>query len=682
MYRFQRKFSPGKLVKTCLLLLPLIAPTVAVQAVANSSKDHGDDKGPRGQIPLVYDVENRGANFSAPKFPSFDQLPIIRPLPDPFVFFKNGKRDTSFSKWSERRNEIFGAVQKYMLGPKPDCRDCTIAANFVPNPTNALQGTLTINVTRNGITATQTSTVTLPASGSGPFPYIIGFNGTGTGSVPATLLTDVAKISFNNNEILTAFYSLYPELCAGAACNVAPNYGVGGSNSGQYAAWSWGVSRVIDAIEILNKQAGSGLSLNTARSAVTGCSFGGKEALYAGAMDERIALTIAQENGGGGVPSWRFNQNVEAGPLNGAGGAVEKIDNTNYGWFSGQMFQFAGPNVYKLPIDQHELVAMIAPRAILQTGNTGYYWLGNGAAYVSSRAAQRVYDEFGIGDRFGWVIDGDHAHCAIPAIQQPQVAAFINRFLLGQKVSTDINIQPNPYVQEQTAAPYFLPHGNNTGRYIGRDGVRYPTNYPYLFTTMDYERWTDWWGSKKPEFPNDWNTGGTFDLITQNRVHKLSPGDTIQAGFAVRMPREHPEAIVQVPNGRVEMDIECPDGSSYTLAVPFAPQTITIPANSNKWFPSSRPKDPPVYQGSVTNPGCKSGANGKATRAYFTAVGLQDGYAGDGAGPGFITTDTYNRSQVRFRLTNSTDDSGGEWSEAVTVDLYPLNYAPPPRPLQ
>jgi len=667
MYVSRRKFNLGNLAKTCLSLMPLLVPAAAVRA---------QDSLP----PLVYDKENTGAHYPAPTFPSFDLLPIIRPLPDPFVFFKYGKegpRDTRFSSWERRRNEIFGAVQKYMLGPKPDCRDCTIVPTFVPSATNALQGTLTINVTRNGITATQSSTVTLPATGSAPFPYIIGFNGTGTGSVPAALLADVAKISFNNNQILTAFYSLYPDLCAGAACTVATNHGKGGSNSGQYAAWSWGVSRVIDAIEILSKQEGTALSLNTARSAVTGCSFGGKEALYAGAMDERIALTIAQENGGGGVPSWRFNQNVEAGP-NGGGGAVEKIDNTNYGWFSGQMFQFAGSNVYKLPIDQHLLVTMIAPRAILQTGNTNFYWLGNGAAYVSSRAAQRVYDQFGIGDRFGWVIDGEHGHCAIPAVQQPQVAAFINRFLLGQDVSTDIKVQPNPYVQQQTVAPFFLPHGNNTGR-ISRNGVRHPTNYPYLFSTMDYGRWTSWWGSGKPEFPNNWNTGGTFDLIMDTHVRRIYPGDNIIAGFAVNMPTDHPEATIQVPNAKIEIDIMCGDNTSYTLSVPIQPQTFSIPANNNEWFPSPIQKSPLVYQGSTTNPGCKNGLPGAATRAYFTAVGLQDGFAGDGAGPGFITTDTVNPSQVRFHIANNSGGgSGGNWSEVVTVNLEPLNYGAPP----
>ncbi len=665
MYRSREKSSLKKLARACLPLALTMVPLVSA--------------GAEDPPPLVYNVENTGKHFPAPTFPSFDLLPITRPLPDPFLFYKDGKRDTRFSSWERRRNEIFGAMQKYLLGPKPDCSDCTIDANFVPNPNNALQGTLTVNVTRNGVTATQTHTVTFPATGAAPFPYIIGFNGTGTGSIPAALLTNISKISFNNNQVVTAFYSLYPDLCAGATCDVAPNHGKGGSNSGQYAAWSWGVSRVIDAIEKLSSQPDTLLPLNVARSAVTGCSFGGKEALYAGAMDERIALTIAQENGGGGVPSWRFNQNIEAGP-NPGGGAVEKIDNTNYGWFSGQLAQFAGSNVYKLPFDQHMVLAMIAPRAVLHTGNTGYYWLGNGAGYVSARAAERVYNEFGIGDRIGWVIDGDHGHCAIPNDQRVQVQAFIDRFLLGHDVSTDIKVHPDPYVQQQIAPPYYLPHGNNTGRYIGRDGNRHPTNYPYLFHTMDYGRWTAWWGSNKPEFPNNWNTGGTVDLITNTQVRRISTGDPIMAGFAISMPTNHPEATIQVPNSKVEIDISCGDNTSYTLSVPIPAQTFTIPANNNEWFPSPIQKSPLVYQGSVENPGCKNPAmKGAATRAYFTAVGLQDGFAGDGAGPGFISTDTENPIQVRFHIANfGGGGSGGDWSPTVVLNLEPINVGAPP----
>jgi hypothetical protein len=478
---------------------------------------------------------------------------------------------------------------------------------------------------------------------------------------------------------------LYPNLCAGPTCTVATNYGQGGSNSGQYAAWSWGISRLIDGIEMASKQSVNPLSLDTKHSAVTGCSYAGKEALYAGALDERIALTIAQENGGGGAPSFRFNHDVEAnaapGSKLGAAGSVEDIDDTDYHWFAGQMFQFAGDNVYKLPIDQDELMAMVAPRALLQTGNTDFYWLGNGAAYVASRATQRIYNQFGIGDRFGFIIDGNHNHCAVPAVQMPEIAAFINKFLLGQDVSTDVEVIPNPYVQEETGPPFTLPMGDFSGN-IQKNGVFFQTDYPYLFTTIDYQRWTHWWGSDDPVFPDNWNTGGTFDLQLDNNKLHLNSGDTVAAGYAITMPGQHPAATVKVPNANIQMDVLCPDGSSYTFKIPLSAQTFSIPANDNGWFPSAVQNSPLVYQGSATNPGCSSGGQGRATRAYFTAVGIQDGFAGDGAGPGFITTDTTDPTNVRFHATDTNNGSGGHWSQPITVNPNPLNYPAPPLPQQ
>ena len=75
--------------------------------------------------PLVYDVENTGANFAKPVLLPFDQLPFIRPLPDPFLF-ADGSRDTSFTSWERRRNEIKAAIEKYEIGLKPDCSDCGV----------------------------------------------------------------------------------------------------------------------------------------------------------------------------------------------------------------------------------------------------------------------------------------------------------------------------------------------------------------------------------------------------------------------------------------------------------------------------------------------------------------------------------------------------------------------------
>ena len=481
-------------VKTSLaFMLPLFVSAATPGAFAQDKNQPKENTWADSWVPQVYRVENTGANFPAPTFPTFAKLPIVRPLPDPFVF-ADGYRNTDFSGWERRRNEIFHAVENTMLGPKPDCHDCTITANYAQSATNALQGTLTVTVTRNGQTMTETAAVTLPSSGSGPVPYIVGI-GSGTGSLPASLFTNVATVAYNENQVTTygspaptdGFYKLYPNLCAGSTCTVATNYGQGGSNSGQYAAWAWGISRLIDGIEIASKQAVNPLPLDTTHSAVTGCSYAGKEALYTGALDERITLTIAQENGGGGAPSWRVNHEIESpappGSAVGAAGSVEDIDDTNYQWFSGQMFQFAGNNVYKLPIDQHELMAMIAPRALLETGNADFYWLGNGANYVSARATQQIYNEFGIGDRFGFIIDGNHAHCSVPAVQVPEIAAFVDKFLLGQNVSTDIEVYPNPYVQEETQPPYSLPMGDFSGNYLATDGTPFPTDYPYLFPT-------------------------------------------------------------------------------------------------------------------------------------------------------------------------------------------------------
>ena len=150
-------------------------------------------------------------------------------------------------------------------------------------------------------------------------------------------------------------------------------------------------------------------------------------ALFAGAFDERIALTIAQEPGGGGGNAWRVSETLEN---------VETLGRTNYAWFLESMRQFAGKNVNRLPIDHHELAALIAPRALLVLGNTDYEWLAEESNYVSCQAARMVWKAFGIEDRMGFSIQGGHMHCMLPKSQYPEVEAFIDKFLLGK---TDVD---------------------------------------------------------------------------------------------------------------------------------------------------------------------------------------------------------------------------------------------------
>lgn len=369
------------------------------------------------QRPFVYRSENTGASCPVIPLPALSQLPSVKLLPDPFLK-ADGKRSTRFSDWECHRNEIKRKIEHYEIGIKPERPD-TIAASFADT-------LLTVNITRNGQAMTLTAKVALPP-GKGPFPAVIGMNRP-SGSIPSAVFSsrDIATITFIHNQVTTyykpqqtdPFYRLYPE------------YNL--DNAGQYSAWAWGVSRLIDGLELVQKS----LPVDLSHLAVTGCSYAGKMALFAGALDERIALTIAQESGGGGAPAWRVSETL---------GKVEKLGATNNQWFSNNLFQFADSNVSKLPYDHHQLMAMVAPRALLITGNTDYEWLANPSCYVSARATKAIYTTLGIPERFGFYIDGGHGHCMIPASQLPAVEAFVDKFLLQkQSVNTD-NIAVHPY---------------------------------------------------------------------------------------------------------------------------------------------------------------------------------------------------------------------------------------------
>lgn len=388
------------------------------------------------EIPLVYEVEFTGTDQTAPTFLPVNQLPAIKPLPDPFIWADGSGRDTTFTSWKKHRAEYKAMIEHYEIGVKPP-KPNNIQASFAND-------TLSIVITVNDSTLTIKSKVTLP-KGKGPFPAVIGI-GKGSGSLPSHIFEDrnIAQITFDFRQIMAhqqnrgsePINKLYPEL----------------TYIGAYSAWPWGISRVIDALE----QTQDVLPIDLKHIGVTGCSFAGKMALFSGALDERIALTIAQESGGGGYPAWRVSETL---------GKVETLARTDHHWFIEDMWQFAD-DVDKLPYDHHQLMAMVAPRALLVTGNPDYEWLADPSGYISSRAAQKIYKTLGIEDRFGFSIVDGHPHCVIPDSQITEFEAFVDKFLVGiDSINTKIRTHPYP--------------------------------------EMNYKRWTAWWGTDKPVLPNE-----------------------------------------------------------------------------------------------------------------------------------------------------------------------------------
>ena len=309
-------------------------------------------------------------------------------------------------------------IQHYGIGTKPAVKPEQVKARMEGD-------TLIVDVTVNGQTLTLTSAIRYPKEGQPPYALMIG---TSMMSLPRQLFEDrpIATMNFHEKQVNDYgqfgkhhergehnFDRLYPDL----------------KDNGAYSEWAWGLSRLIDGLQQLGPEV---TKIDTKHIGVTGCSYAGKMALYCGAFDERVALTIAQEPGGGGAAAWRKSHELTLSGKN-----LEDIDKTDYHWFlESQKENFHGDSVYRLPYDQHELCAMVCPRALLLLGNPDYEWLADASMLVSAQAAKKVWERFGIGDRMGWSIVYGHGHCQLPERQFPEVQAFIDRFLLGRTTDT------------------------------------------------------------------------------------------------------------------------------------------------------------------------------------------------------------------------------------------------------
>lgn len=375
---------------------------------STTEDDDGGDSEPTGGLPEGGYPENRGAGCDV----AAGELAPNQRLPDPFTM-NDGTTISTMDEWMCRRNEIKKDMERYEIGPRPE----------PPTVSAALSGSmLTVDVSNDAGSLTITANIG-GAQGAGPHCVAIGMDGN------ASLISGCVQVPYMSNQVADggfagqggqnqsdAFYRLYPDLWG---------------QIGNYAVWSWGISRLIDGLEQVQDE----LNIDMSRIGVQGCSYAGKMALFGGAFDERVALTVAQESGGGGVNAWRASQNFTSR----TGVDVEKIDNTSSAWFLPSMRQL---DPYSLPHDHHELVAMVAPRAFVALGNPPYEWLGDESAYKSLMAAHEVWVAMGLEDRFGFDFASGHMHCQATNSQSSAVTAFVDKFLKGQDVDTNFMAAP------------------------------------------------------------------------------------------------------------------------------------------------------------------------------------------------------------------------------------------------
>jgi hypothetical protein len=142
---------------------------------------------------------------------------------------------------------------------------------------------------------------------------------------------------------------------------------------GTLSAVAWGASRALDFLE-------TDSTIDQRRVAVMGHSKMGKAALWTAAQDERFAMAISAQSGCAGAALWRHRY----------GETLEKMVTRFPYWLSRNAWKFVNQED-DLPVDQHMLLALIAPRPVYVHSATGDTWADARGEYLSAYHASEVY---------------------------------------------------------------------------------------------------------------------------------------------------------------------------------------------------------------------------------------------------------------------------------------------------
>ena len=335
----------------------------------------------------------------------------VRPyvLPDP-LRMADGTPVTNAQQWqTKRRPELLALFTQTIFGaapPRPKAERFVVTdmdAQALGGTAIRKQVTILLDGTPHG--PQMSVLLYLPAHVHGPVPVFVGLNFHGNQAVagdPAIVITPawvaapgvgivkhgataasrgiesdewpIARIIAAGYGVATYFPGdLYPDGDAMVAESIQPFYRTNPSDParwGAIATWAWGLSRVYDYLA-------TDRAVDARRAIVIGHSRYGKAALWAGASDTRFAAVVSNDSGEGGAALYRRDFG-------------ETIRVMNRYWFTPTFKTFAERET-ELPIDAHELIALVAPRPVYVASASEDWWSDPHGEFLAAKAADPVY---------------------------------------------------------------------------------------------------------------------------------------------------------------------------------------------------------------------------------------------------------------------------------------------------
>ena len=361
-------------------------------------------------IPALLFSQQQKPNYDESKIPAYT-------LPDPLKY-NSGKSVKDGGEWfAKRRPQILSLFENEVYGKVPDAR-MKVRYNVVSIKKDALDGLAVRKLVDIIVSNAENKSVTLhvllyiPNNHNDAVPAFLGLNFMGNQSVTpekdipitANYILNSKKYNISNHRadestrgckayrwqvksILKHGYALAtchygdidPDFDDGFQNGVHPLFYKKGQHKpeadewGSIAAWAWGLSRILDYL--ITDEAVDGR-----RVAVIGHSRLGKTALWAGACDPRFAMVISNDSGCGGAALSKRR----------IGETVEAINRNFPHWFCGNFKKFNN-NEDKLPLDQHMLIALMAPRPVYVASAQEDRWADPKGEFLSALNAGPVY---------------------------------------------------------------------------------------------------------------------------------------------------------------------------------------------------------------------------------------------------------------------------------------------------